>query len=236
MWTSTARGRERVSRHVARGNWGDFGLSQRASRGGGHGRETEIIDLGNEPPLSVDGEQSGLIDRRRISVQWFSGTILTGLCGAALMGGAVFAALDGETTFASVPERLESALRGSLNGFGERIVAAIRKADRLPPPVETNTTRNVIRVTTTNRVGDREVVRVRPYVRVVSNLSLTVSELSANTPAFNPQKMLGDVGTPAPSDESAAEPDAEVSFVTRDLASALPRVRIAANVASEDVI
>jgi hypothetical protein len=36
-----------------------------------------------------------VIDRRRVSVQWFSGTILTGLCGAALIGGAVFASLDG---------------------------------------------------------------------------------------------------------------------------------------------
>jgi len=44
--------------------------------------EAERIDLGNEPPLSVDGETSGLVDRRRVSVQWFSGTVLTGLCGA----------------------------------------------------------------------------------------------------------------------------------------------------------
>ena len=65
--------------------------------------DADQIDLGNEPPLSVDGESSGLVDRRRISVQWFSGTILTGLCGAALMRGAVFAALDGETNFATVP-------------------------------------------------------------------------------------------------------------------------------------
>jgi murein DD-endopeptidase MepM/ murein hydrolase activator NlpD len=192
-------------------------------------------ELGNEPPLSVDGEGPA-VDRRRVSVQWFSGTILTGLCGAALMGGAVFAALDGETNFAAMPERLETALRGSLNGFGERIVAAIRKADRLPPPAESNTTRNVIKVTTTTRVGDREVVRVRPYTRVVSNLSLTVSELSANIPQFNPQKMLGDAGAPAPADEAAAEPDAEISFVTRDLVSLLPRVRIAATVSNEDVV
>ncbi len=53
-----------------------------------------------------------MIDRRRVSVQWFSGTILTGLCGAALIGGAVFASLDGEMTFAKVPERVEGALRG----------------------------------------------------------------------------------------------------------------------------
>ena len=65
--------------------------------------EAEQIELGHEPPLSVDGESSGLIDRRRVSVQWFSGTILTGLCGAALMGGAVFASLGGDTNFATVP-------------------------------------------------------------------------------------------------------------------------------------
>jgi len=41
--------------------------------------------LGNEPPLSVDGGTSGFVDRRRVSVQWFAGTILTALCGAALM-------------------------------------------------------------------------------------------------------------------------------------------------------
>jgi len=88
-------------------------LNQRTSRGGGYGRDTGVIDLGHEPPLSVDGTEAAVIDRRRISVQWFSGTILTGLCGAALIGGAVFASLDGETTFARVPERVESALRGA---------------------------------------------------------------------------------------------------------------------------
>ena len=87
-------------------------MSQRASRGGSYGRETGIIDLGHEPPLSVDGTEAAVIDRRRVSVQWFSGTILTGLCGAALIGGAVFASLDGEMTFAKIPERVEGALRG----------------------------------------------------------------------------------------------------------------------------
>jgi len=95
----------------------------------------ETIDLGNEPPLSVDGGTGGMIDRRRVSVQWFSGTILTGVCGAALMGGAVFASLDGETNFASVPERVESALRGAIGAIGDRMVGS-RKSDRLPPAGE----------------------------------------------------------------------------------------------------
>ena len=206
------------------------------------GEQLSIADvanrLGDDAPLSVDGDTGG-VDRRRISVQWFSGTILTGLCGAALMGGAVFAALDGETNFATMPERVGAALRGSLVGFGERVAAITRKADRLPAAGETNVARQVIRVSTTAKVGNREVVRVRPFIRVSSNLALSASEISANIPPFNPQKiMLGDSENPtAAGDETAAaEPDAEVSFVTRDLGALLPRVKIAVTLPVDDVI
>src|SRR3984893_17965190 len=83
--------------------------------------EAERIDLGNEPPLSVDGESSGLVDRRRVSVQWFSGTVLTGLCGAALMSGAFCAARDGDTNAATVPEPAEAAFPGAVSGIAERL-------------------------------------------------------------------------------------------------------------------
>jgi murein DD-endopeptidase MepM/ murein hydrolase activator NlpD len=199
---------------------------------------SEPIDLGNDPPLLVDGATSGIVDRRRVSVQWFSGTILTGLCGAALMGGAVYIALDGEANFAALPERVEAALRGTLTG-NERVAQATRKTDKLPSSGESNAARHVIRISTTSRAGDREVVRVRPFVRVASNLSLTVSELSANVPKFNPARLLMDNGkgnAVAADDTPGAEPDAEVSFVTRDLASILPRAKLAASVPREDVI
>jgi len=199
---------------------------------------SEPIDLGDEPPLLVDGATSGLVDRRRVSVQWFSGTILTGLCGAALMGGAVFIALDGEANFAALPERVEAALRGTLIG-NERAAATARKSDKLPPNGESNAARQVIRISTTSRSGDREVVRVRPYVRIASNLSLTTSDLSASVPKFNPARLLMDNGrgnAVAADDTPGAEPDAEVSFVTRDLAAVLPRVKVASAVPLEDVI
>jgi murein DD-endopeptidase MepM/ murein hydrolase activator NlpD len=202
-----------------------------------HRGRHQPIELGNEPPLSVDGQDSGLIDRRRVSVQWFSGTILTGLCGAALMGGAVFASLDGETNFATVPERVEATLRGA---FGNERVG-LRKADRLPPVIEPNVARQVIRVSTTSRFGDREIVRVRPFVRVAGNLSMSTTELSASIPPFNPQKLLADsgpagTGAAAADDGPGAAPDAEVSFVTRDLAAVLPRAKIAQALPVEDVI
>src|SRR5260370_7316805 len=105
-----------------------------------------MIELGQEPPLSVDGTEAAVIDRRRVSVQWFSGTILTGLCGAALIGGAVFASLDGEMTFARVPERVEGALRGA---FGAPDPApTLPQSDRLPPPREATPSPHVARLST----------------------------------------------------------------------------------------
>jgi murein DD-endopeptidase MepM/ murein hydrolase activator NlpD len=195
------------------------------------GSYLDTIDLGNEPPLSVDGEMGVDVDRRRVSVQWFSGTILTGLCGAALMGGAVFAALDGETHFAVVPERIEG-LRGAL---ADRTSA--RKTDRLPPISETNALRHIIRVSTTTRAGDHQVVHVRPFVHVSGNLALSTSELSANIPSFNPQRMLADSsGAPSGDDTPEAAPDAEVAFVSRDLAPVLAHAKVPALVPIEDVI
>jgi murein DD-endopeptidase MepM/ murein hydrolase activator NlpD len=155
------------------------------------------------------------------------------------MSGAVFAALDGETNFATVPERVEGALRGAVSGIVERVANVARKADRLPPPGEANAARQVIRVSTTTRgSGNREIVRVRPFIRVVGNLSLSVSELSANIPPFNAQKMAArSEGIPISAQDAAgAEPDAEVSFVTRDLNTALPRARIAAAASLDEVL
>jgi murein DD-endopeptidase MepM/ murein hydrolase activator NlpD len=215
-------------------------LNQRTSRGGGYGRETGIIDLGNEPPLSVDGSEAAVIDRRRVSVQWFSGTILTGLCGAALIGGAVFASLDGEMTFAKVPERVEGALRGAFGANDHN--TTLHKSDRLPPPGEATAARNVVRVSTVTRVGNRDVMRVRPFVRISGNLSMTTSDLSAKIPPFNAQRMLSDVGATAPaasddaSNAEAVEPDAEVSFVTKDLAPILPKAKLAAVIALDEII
>jgi len=214
-------------------------LDHTRSRGAHRSRRTETVELGNEPPLSVDGGNSGFVDRRRVSVQWFAGTILTALCGAALMGGAVFTSLDGETNFASLPERVEVALRGAL-GVGADRLGVSRKSDRLPTAEEPSFARQVIRVSTMTRVGNHEVVRVRPFVRIAGNLSLTVSDLSAGIPAFNPQRLLAESapggGTATADDAPAAELDAEVAFVMRDLTPVLPKLKIAVLTPNEEVM
>jgi murein DD-endopeptidase MepM/ murein hydrolase activator NlpD len=100
----------------------------------------------------------------------------------------------------------------------------------------------VVRVSTVTRVGNRDVMRVRPFVRISGNLSMTTSDLSAKIPAFNAQRMLSDVGSPAPAASEAAygsdavEPDAEVSFVTKDLGPILPKAKLAVAVALDEVM
>jgi murein DD-endopeptidase MepM/ murein hydrolase activator NlpD len=200
-------------------------LDQARPRGANRRFDAEAITLGNEPPLSVDGGTGGLVDRRRLSVQWFSGTILTGLCGAALMGGAVFASLDGETNFAAAPERVEMALRGALAGIGGRL-SGIRKTDRLAAITEPTVARQIVRVPISTRVHERELVRTRSFVRVSGNLSLSLSELSANIPPFNPQKLLADGVANTDDAPPAAEPDAEVSFVTCDFLPSGPKGKV----------
>jgi murein DD-endopeptidase MepM/ murein hydrolase activator NlpD len=181
----------------------------------------------------VDGGSGADFDRSRVSVRWLSGTILTGLCGAALMGGAVFAALGDHHM--AYPERVEPTMRSGPAGR-----TAIRKSDRLPPVTEGSGARQVIRYTMTTKMPDgREVPRVKPLTRISSNLALSTSELTANIPRFNPQRALAnaDSDTVAAAERpDAAAPDAEVSFVTRDLASALPRLRVAAMAPMEDVV
>ena len=66
---------------------------------------------------------------------------------------------------------------------------------------------------------ERELIRTRSFARVTGNLSLAASELSASIPPFNPQKLLADGVASTDDAPPAAEPDAEVSFVTCDLAT-----------------
>jgi murein DD-endopeptidase MepM/ murein hydrolase activator NlpD len=214
-------------------------LTQARAHGAHRSKQAAAIavELGNEAPLSVDGGTAGLVDRRRVSVQWFAGTILTALCGAALMGGAVFTSLDGETNFASLPERVEVALRGAL-GIGADRLGVSRKSDRLPSAEEPSFARQLIRVSTISQVGNHEVVRVRPFVRFGGNLSLTVSDVSAHIPPFNPQRLLAESapGGGVPGARPQAEPDAEVSFVMRDLPTLLPHLKVALNTPYDEVM
>src|SRR5260370_17176916 len=71
---------------------------------------------------------------------------------------------------------------------------------------------------------------------------MTTRDLSPKIPPFNAQRMLSDVGSTVaaasddPNNVDAVEPDAEVSFVTKDLAPILPKAKLAAVVALDEIL
>ena len=94
------------------------------------GRHAASMDIGTEPPIEADGRRHTPEDHRHISLRWLTGTILTGLTGALLIGAAVYSALDGESNFAEAPTLAVAR--------AEKTDAAVnpRKGDRLVKSVD----------------------------------------------------------------------------------------------------
>ena len=80
-------------------------------------------------------------------------------------------------------------------------------------------------------------VRVRPFVRVAGNLSLSVTELSANVPPFNPQKMLAESGARKRPTAEAPPPSPTPRFLRHPRPRlVLPRAKIAVAAPIDEVI
>ncbi len=119
-----------------------------------------LVDLGDEDPLYTRNIANGPPDRRRVSLRWLAGSVLTGLFSAALVGGALQAAI-GLDEYAVVRPALA-------HGFsGDTEVA--EKGDRFRPVPESKVSRHVIQISTVTREDDKNIVRVRPFAHVHTN-------------------------------------------------------------------
>ena len=182
------------------------------------------IELGNEPPIEVDGQKHTAQEHRQVSLRWLAGTVLTGLTGAGLIGAAVYAAFDKRWTNAAAPQ---AALAVHRDGAPGETVNQ-RKGDRLVQAVNLVAAKQTFRTPTIIKVGDKEIVKARGFTRVSTSLTLASLGFSDEVPDFNPLALVSDARNPidpAPDPGPVAD-DAEVSFVTRDMvagdAAALP--------------
>jgi len=177
-----------------------------------------LVDLGIEPPIQpVDSRQQPL-DRRGVSLRWLFACALVGSCGAALLGAAILVAMRGDTSYPEQPETVAVRTSSAAGDGGGAL-----KADKLVADQPVMSARHTMRAPMSQRVGDREVIRVRPFVRLASNLSLTTGVYATNVPPFNPLRLFAEGGQP---EERYAEPvqdmpDADVTIVKRDLADIL---------------
>jgi len=161
--------------------------------------DSTIAELGNEPPLVADG-RSGPPDRREVSARWLTGTFLTGLTSTVLMGVALVVALDGREQLAVPPEIADLSLVQNSAGGGEQA-----KAERLVPIRQIARARNKQRVEISmkTRVGDRDVVRTVPFMRLKMPLAAGY-KTTRPYPPFDPLDMFAEDGITAPASPTTA--------------------------------
>ncbi|WP_158812964.1 M23 family metallopeptidase [Methylocapsa sp. S129] len=180
-------------------------------------RSHAFIDLGREQPIDSGVRRLQAQDRRAISIRWLVGAVLTGLCGVALIGSALYLGLDSQSNFAEAPEiaappRHEGAQEEGMNPG---------KGDRLVRPVDIIAAKQTFKAPTTIRIGDKEVVKARTFTHVATTLTLTPTGFADAVPEFNPLKLTAGAEQPdAAPDPGPVQDDAEVAFSTRDLTGA----------------
>lgn len=179
-------------------------------------RRALLAASGNaEPPLDPRGEKRMAGSARRVSLRWLAGSGLTGLIGAGLLGGAIYAAFDREANFAEAPTRAQLNRRDQ--GEGEKVNPA--KGDRLIKAIDIVAAKQTFKTPTAIKVGDHEIIKNRTFTRVSTTLTLSDTGLGADVPEFNPLKLLSDSSNPAPEapDDTPGPDVAEVGFTATDL-------------------
>lgn len=210
--SSRARNDGRVAR--ARPGAGDSLGLHPGSEPGWRRAMSAVSSLGDEPAITMSGSAHPAAERHGFSYRWLLASLLVGVCGCALLGGAVYIAVQGDTTFAEIPERADRAPQTA-----PLAQPSARKGDKLVQQAALPTARQVIRAPFSQRVGDREVIRNRPFVRLAAGLSLTAGTLTADIPPFNPLRLFseGAPGTERIAEQPPEVSDADVALVKREL-------------------
>jgi len=179
--------------------------------------EDTIEALGNEPPLLAD-VRGGPPDRREVSARWLSGTFLTGLTSSVLMGVALLAALDGREQLATPPE-IATVNRPAANGDSGEAAKTTRLVVARSAPKARD--RRRMEVSMMTKAGDRNVVRMVPFVQV--KMALAVAHPTSRPyPPFDPLDVFSEENRAEPAPEGSggviygAKVESEVTLRTID--------------------
>lgn len=188
---------------------------------------------GDEPPLTVGGKRRPP-DRRDVSARWLVGTFLTGVTSCTLIGVALFAALDGREQLATPAELLalediQPAVQQDVSK-GNRIASAIAKQK----PQD----RRRMEISTMLKVGEREVIRTRPFEYV--KMALAVDHpTNRKYPAFNALEVFSEgPSAPQPSNTGqiyGAKVESEISLRVVDFPMDVNNFDTTADLSVDDV-
>lgn len=186
--------------------------------------------MGEQEPLLADGRK--VPDRREISIRWLSGTFLTGVTSSALMGIALFAALDGREQLAIPGEAYAAADIAEPGSGAEKRNRLISTTIAAKP-----SDKSIVEISTMIREGDRSVIRSRPFAHIKMALAANHAA-KAEYPKFDPLKIFSS-GEPETVPESigvisGAEVETDVSLKTTDFPVANAPFAYAATMSAEE--
>jgi murein DD-endopeptidase MepM/ murein hydrolase activator NlpD len=178
--------------------------------------DSPSADLGHEPAIRLDDASADPSERARAPWRWVAGVTLSGLVGLALIGSALYLDLDRQSNFAARPEFVSATQ--PVEAGGERVVAG--KGDRLVRPVDIVAAKQDFQVSQPIKVGDKEIVKARPYTLLSTTLTTTPTQFASAVPPFDPLKITNDRPSKGEPDVLPPQDDSEVAFTSHDIAPA----------------
>jgi murein DD-endopeptidase MepM/ murein hydrolase activator NlpD len=173
-----------------------------------------VFDVDDLQPMS---EALSAEDRQtvRVDIGWIFGSLLAAVAGSLVFGSVLYYSAGHDMKIVEWPEIASPVNRPSDDVEQRRTL----KGDRLIVANDIISARQTFRVPTSIKVGDREVIKPLPYVRVATNLALNSIGLGADIPPFEPQKFFAGAGAePMVAPETATtEGNADVSLVKTNL-------------------
>ncbi len=127
-------------------------------------------------------------ERRQISLRWLTSSILVGTTSLLMMGGALFAALDGRQKLTVPAESYQNQNQGSnfakaLKGNHPGLLAKAQSDEQS----------RIMMVSTISSVGDTNVVKVRPFLNIRAPMALAPKP-DVRYPNFNPLTIFSESG------------------------------------------
>jgi murein DD-endopeptidase MepM/ murein hydrolase activator NlpD len=159
------------------------------------------IELGEAPPLLTAGSRDRP-DRRSVSLRWLAGTVLASFASTFLMGGALYAAFDGRETIAQPSGEVARAPVPEPSAPVDDVVA---KADLPDIGAAPEPPRQILKVSTIAKDGERDVIRLKPFAKVSTALIADIGEITDPIPSYNPLRIFADAN-------SGTSPDAEAKL------------------------
>lgn len=202
-------------------------------------RNQKQIFVGDLAPLN-GGASRAHLHRRQISVRWLSGSFLTGVASVLLMGGALYAALDGRQHLARPAQAYQKTSDANDIPASAGLQPVQKGARPSASRIETERPDSAIMmVSTISHEGEEDVVKLKPFMHVSTPLAV-VPKREFEYPRFDPLAIYSETGEAEPIATSAdliygANVEGEVSLKTEAFPFGDPRISIVRRQATEDI-